>query len=119
MIVISGTIDGRLKPTGGFASVSRSTECVAAGRFLRVRDEAGKPVPLAEITKGRPSQLPEALSMEAKEAVVTPGEAISAGSDKLREEKLHALKKWKDTGLITDEDYDKEKAKILQPPQPL
>jgi hypothetical protein len=73
-----------------------------------------KPAPLAEITKGRPSQLPEALSMEAKEAVVTPGEAISAGSDKLREEKLHALKKWKDAGLITDEDYEKEKAQILR-----
>jgi hypothetical protein len=90
-----------------------------AGVIKVVRDLREKPETLAEITEKRPSPLPEALSMEAREAVVTPGEAISAGSDKLREEKLHALKKWKDTGLITDEDYDKEKAKILQPPQPL
>jgi hypothetical protein len=84
-----------------------------------VRDLREKSEPLAETTEKRPSQLPEALSMEAKEAVVTPGEAISPGPDKLREEKLHALKKWKDTGLITDGDYEKEKAKILQPPQQL
>jgi hypothetical protein len=84
-----------------------------------VRDLREKSEPLAEATEKRPSQLPEALSMEAKEAVVTPGEAISPGPDKLREEKLHALKKWKDTGLITDGDYEKEKAKILQPPQQL
>ncbi len=78
-----------------------------------------KPETLAGITEKQASPVPEALSVEAREAVVTPGEVISPGSDKLREEKLHALKKWKDTGLITDEDYEKERVKILQQVQQL
>ena len=88
-----------------------------AGVIKVIHHLRGQPETLPEITEKRPSSLPEALSMEAREAVVTPGEVISSGSDKLREEKLHALKKWKDAGLITDEDYEKEKAKILQPLQ--
>ena len=85
-----------------------------AGVIKVVRDLREKPEALAEITEKRPSPLPEALSMKAKEAVVTPGEAISPGPDKLREEKLHALQKWKDGNLITDEDYEEEKAQILR-----
>jgi hypothetical protein len=90
-----------------------------AGVIKVVHHLREKPEPLAEITEKRPSPLPEALSMKAREAVVTPGEAISPGPDKLREEKLHTLKKWKDAGLITDEDYAKEKAHILEQLQQL
>jgi hypothetical protein len=76
---------------------------------------SGEPETLAEITAERLLQPPGALSMERREAVVeTGGGVVPPGSDKLREEKLHALKRWKEAGLITDEDYEKEKAQILK-----
>lgn len=90
-----------------------------AGVIKVVRHLRGQPETVAEISEERPSPLPEALSKGAREAVVTPSEVTSPGSDKLREEKLHALKKWKEAGLITDEDYETEKAQILQQLQQL
>lgn len=90
-----------------------------AGVIKVVRHLRGQPETVAEISEERPSPLPEALSKGAREAVVTPSEVTSPGSDKLREEKLHALKKWKEAGLITDEDYETEKAQILQQVQQL
>ena len=91
-----------------------------AGVIKVVHHLSGEPETLAEITEKRPSPLPGALSMERREAVVkTGGGVIPPGSDKLREEKLHALKRWKEAGLITDEDYEKEKAHILQQLQQL
>jgi hypothetical protein len=87
-----------------------------------VRDLSVAPdVTTAAVVEERPSQpAPQApaLSREVEEAVVTPGEVISPGLDEL-EEKLQTLKKWKDTGLITDEDYEKEKAQILKQLQQL
>jgi len=85
-----------------------------AGVIKVVHHLKGEPETVAGITEKRPSPLPEALSKGAREAMVTPGEVMSPGLDKLREEKLHALKKWKEAGLITDEDYETEKAQILQ-----
>jgi hypothetical protein len=86
-----------------------------AGVIKVVHHLSGEPETLAEITEKRPSLLPEALSKGAGEALVAPGGGmISPGSDKLREEKLHALKRWKEAGLITDEDYEQEKAQILK-----
>ena len=92
-------------------------------RLLKVvRDLSMAPEVTTEaVVEERPSQppAPQAVSREAREAVVTSGEVMSPGSDELREEKLDALKKWKEAGLITDEDYEKEKAQILQQVQPL
>jgi hypothetical protein len=91
-----------------------------AGVINVVHHLSGEPETLAEITEKRPSPLPGALSMERREAVVkTSGGVIPPGSDKLREEKLHALKRWKEAGLITDEDYEKERAHILEQLQQL
>jgi len=90
-----------------------------AGVIKVVHHLKGEPEIVAEITDEQLLQPLEALSKEPREAAVTPSEVISPGPDKLREEKLHALKRWKEAGLITDEDYEKEKAQILQQVQPL
>jgi len=90
-----------------------------AGVIKVVHHLKGEPETVAEITDERLLQPLEALSKGAREAMVTPGEVMSPGLDKLREEKLHALKKWKEAGLITDEDYETEKAQILQQVQQL
>ena len=103
-----------------------------------VRDLSIKPEVTAEIAEERVSEPPEeavwttvgeaaavppaplpeeAVSTTVEEAAVPPG-AISPGVDKL-EKKLHTLKDWKDKGLITDEDFEKEKANILQQLQQL
>jgi hypothetical protein len=81
-----------------------------------LREKSGT---LAEPTAKQPLPQPEALSMEAREAVVAPGAMVSTRPDNLREAKLRTLKKWKDTGLITDEDYEREKARILEQRQQL
>lgn len=89
-----------------------------------VRDLSVQPQVTAAVAGEQPPRPEprEALSREATEAIVTPGAAtgnvVSPGLDDL-EKKLHTLKKWKDTGLITDEDYAKEKAHILQQLQQL
>jgi hypothetical protein len=85
-----------------------------AGVIKVVHHLKGQPEAVAEITDERLLQPLAAPSKGTREAAVTPGEVISPGPDQLREEKLHALKKWKEAGLITDEDYEKEKAQILQ-----
>ena len=90
-----------------------------AGVIKVVHHLKGEPEIVAEITDEQLLQPLEALSKEPRDAAVTPREVISPGSDKLREEKLHALKKWKEAGLITDEDYETEKAQILQQLQQL
>jgi len=90
-----------------------------AGVIKVVHHLKGQPEAVAEITEEGLLQPLEGLSMGAGEAAVTPGEVMSSGSDKLREDKLHALKKWKEAGLITDEDYEKEKTRILQQGQQL
>jgi hypothetical protein len=78
----------------------------------------------AAVVEERPPQPPtaappEALSREVKEPVVAPpAEVISPGLDEL-EKKLQTLKKWQESGLITDEDYKSEKAQILQQLQQL
>jgi hypothetical protein len=47
-----------------------------------------------------------------------PAEVISPGLEEL-EKKLQTLKKWQASGLITDEDYQKQKAQILEQLQQL
>lgn len=42
-----------------------------------------------------------------------PEEAVSSSMDQL-DEKLETLKEWKDEGLITDEEYSKEKTRIIE-----
>jgi hypothetical protein len=42
-----------------------------------------------------------------------PDEGLSRGMDQL-DKKLETLKEWKDEGLITDEEYAKEKARIIE-----
>ena len=63
---------------------------------------------------------PEPPSREVREPVVAapPGEVISPGLEEL-EKKLQTLRKWQGSGLITDEDYEKQKAQILQQLQQL
>jgi hypothetical protein len=62
---------------------------------------------------------PEPPYREVREPVVSPPvEVISPGLEEL-EKKLQTLKKWQESGLITDEDYDKQKAQILQQLQQL
>jgi hypothetical protein len=62
---------------------------------------------------------PVPVYREVREPVVSPpAEVISPGLKEL-EKKLQTLKKWQESGLITDEDYDKQKAQILQQLQQL
>jgi predicted Zn-dependent peptidase len=42
-----------------------------------------------------------------------PAEAVSSSMDQL-DKKLETLKEWKDEGLITDEEFAKEKARIIE-----
>ena len=80
----------------------------------------GEPETVAEITEKRLLQPLKAPSKGAREeTAVTAGEVMSPSPDERRQGKLHALKKWQEAGLITDEDYEKEKAKILQQGQQL
>jgi len=91
-----------------------------------VRDLSVAPeVTTAAAVEERPSQPPaaappEALSREVREPVVPPppAEVVSPGLDEL-EKKLQTLKKWQESGLITDEDYQKQKSQILEQLQQL
>lgn len=62
----------------------------------------------------------QALPREVRESVVAapPAEVISPGLEEL-EKKLETLRKWQESGLITDEDYEKQKAQILEQLQQL
>lgn len=73
-----------------------------------VRDLSMEPPVTAETVHESVSRPPEPVSRE----VITK-EAVSSGADQL-EKKLETLKEWKDKGLITDEDFEKEKARILE-----
>ena len=73
-----------------------------------VRDLSMEPQVAAETVQERVAPPPEPVSRE-----VMTQEAVSIGADQL-EKKLETLKEWKDKGLITDEDFEKEKARILE-----
>ena len=77
-----------------------------AGAVKVIRDLSVKPEITAEITGERLSQPP------------TKEEALSPDLDGL-EKKLNTLKKWKDSSLISNDDYEKEKDLILQQLQEL
>ncbi|MBW2260285.1 MAG: SHOCT domain-containing protein, partial [Deltaproteobacteria bacterium] len=49
----------------------------------------------------------------APEPKQVPEEAASSSIDQL-DKKLETLKEWKDEGLITDEEYTKEKTRIIE-----
>lgn len=49
----------------------------------------------------------------APEPKQVPEEAVSSSMDQL-DKKLETLKEWKDEGLITDEEYAKEKTRIIE-----
>lgn len=90
-----------------------------------VRDLSVAPeVTAAAVVEERPSQPPaaappQALSREVRTPVVPPpAEVVSPGLEEL-EKKLQTLKKWQESGLITDEDYEKQKAQILEQLQQL
>jgi hypothetical protein len=76
-----------------------------AGAVKVIRDLSIKPEITTEITEDRLSQPPR------KEALSPDLEGL--------EKKLNTLKKWKDSGLISNDDYEKEKDLILQQLQEL
>jgi hypothetical protein len=65
-----------------------------------------------------PSDIEPGVAVEkapepAPEPRQVPEEAVSSSMDQL-DKKLETLKEWKDEGLITDEEYAKEKARIIE-----
>lgn len=77
-----------------------------------VRDLSVKAEVTAEMAEERLSEPSEEISGEIKE------EGVSLGLKGL-EEKLQTLKKWKENGLISEEEYKKEKDRILEQLQQL
>jgi len=74
-----------------------------------VRDLSMEPQVAAETFQERVAPSPEPVSRE----VITKELVSTSGADQL-EKKLETLKEWKDKGLITDEDFEKEKGRILE-----
>ena len=80
-----------------------------------VRDLSVEPEVTPEVARERVSEPVEAVPSGVREV---SEETVSYGVDQL-EKKLETLKKWKDRGLITDEDYAKEKTRVLEQLQDL
>jgi hypothetical protein len=74
------------------------------------RDLAKKPPEPAEVARETVYRPAEPAAAAPREA---PEEAVSSSMDRL-DKKLETLKEWKDEGLITDEEYAKEKARIIE-----
>ena len=78
-----------------------------------IRDLSVKPDTTAEITEEEPSEPSQEKFREMKE------EGVPITGLKGLEQKLQTLKKWKENGLISEEEYKKEKDRILEQLQQL
>jgi hypothetical protein len=101
----------------------KDTKIVKVVRDLSVAPvvSAAAPAVAEERLPQAPAAAPPApLYREVREPVVAPppAEVIAPGLEEL-EKKLQTLKKWQASGLITDEDYQKQKAQILEQLQQL
>jgi hypothetical protein len=74
------------------------------------RDLATAPEVVPEVARQVAPSPGPATSAVPREA---PDEGLSRGMDQL-DKKLETLKEWKDEGLITDEEYAREKARIIE-----
>jgi len=103
----------------------KDTKIVKVVRDLSVAPEvtAAAPAVAQERLPQAPAAAPpppQPVYREVREPVAPPAprEVISPSLEEL-EKKLQTLKKWQESGLITDEDYEKQKAQILQQLQQL
>jgi hypothetical protein len=111
--------DWRIEEKAGMSvRKNKSAQVMKVVRDLDVAPE----VTTVAVAEAQPQQLPaqappQAVSRQVRPPVVAPpaptAEVISPGLEEL-EKKLETLKKWQGAGLITDEDYEKQKAQILE-----
>ena len=115
--------DWRIEEKAGMTvRKNKSAKVMKVVRNLSVAPE----VTAAAMAEEQPSQPPAAappapVYRELREPVVSPPpprEVVSPGLEEL-EKKLQTLKKWQESGLINDEDYEKQKTQILEQLQKL
>jgi len=116
--------DWRIEEKAGMTvRKNKSAQVMKVVRDLRVAPEVTTTAAVAEAQPPKPPAAapPAPVYREVREPVVAAppsAEVISPGLDEL-EKKLETLKKWQESGLITDEDYEKQKAQILEQLQQL
>ncbi len=115
--------DWRIEEKAGMTvRENKKARVVKVVRDLSVEPEV---TTAAAVVEAPPQQAPgapgQAPPPQVGQPVVAPppsAEVISPGLEEL-EKKLQTLKKWQESGLITDEDYEKQKAQILEQLQQL
>jgi hypothetical protein len=97
--------DWRIEEKAGMSVRNvEQTQTVKVERDLGVTPTDIEPAVAQEKTR-EPAPAPEPRPM--------PEETVSRGMEQL-DKKLETLKEWRDEGLITDEEYAKEKARIIE-----